>query len=246
MNAAGFSLAEAMVSAALGAVVLGSAVDVFVTQHDHFRGQQTRAELQQDLRGGVRLLESELRLAGAGVPTGGAPVSVMAAEEIAFQANVNGVHGALTEAAVSGQDWVAIRPGAGWTKGKHIVLCGPAGCEEHLLDRDGTSGKLSLSDRLTRDFPVGGRVEVVNRVRYYLSRSDPRNHKLMREVDRGTNPLVEHVESFSLAYLKDNGAPAVTGEEVRLVRVRLETGASDGRKGRIRRAHTQEIGVRAI
>ena len=246
MNAAGFSLAEAMVSAALGAIVLGAAVDAFVTQHYHYRGQQTKAELQQDLRGGVRLLESELRLAGAGVLTGGVPVSAMAVEEIAFQANVNGVRGLLVEAAGSGQDWVAIPHGAGWTKGKTVVICGPAGCEEHLLDRDGMSGKLSLSDPLARDFPAGSRVEVVNRVRYYLSRSDPRNVKVMREVDRGANPLVEHVESFSLTYLKDDGAPAVTGDVVRLVRLRLETGASDSRQGRIRRAHTQEIGVRGI
>lgn len=246
MNAAGFSLAEAMVSAALGAVVLGSALDVFVTQHHHYRGQQTKAELQQDLRAGVRLLASELRLAGAGALIGSAPVSVMTADEVAFQANVNGVRGSLVEAAGSGQDQVAIRPGLGWAKGKTVVICGPAGCEEHLLDRDGTSGRLSLSDRLTRDFPAGSRVEVVNRVRYYLSRSDPRNHKIVREVDRGANPLVEHVESFTLTYLRDDGAPAVTGEEVRLVRVRLETGMSDGRRGRIRRAHTQEIGVRAI
>ncbi len=246
MNDAGFSLAEAMVSAALGAIVLGSALDVFVTQHNHYRGQQAKAELQQDLRGGVRLMESELRLAGAGVPAGGAPVMVMAADEVAFQANVNGVRGSLTEAAASGQDWVMIRPGSGWAKGKTVVFCGPAGCEEHLLARDGTSGRLSLSEGLTRDFPSGSRVEVVNRVRYYLSRSDPRNLKVMREVDRGANPLIEHVESFSLTYLRDNGDPAVTGDEVRLVRLRLETGASDGRRGRIRRAHTQEMGVRAI
>lgn len=246
MNAAGFSLAEAMVSAALGAVVLGSALDVFVTQHAHFHGQRTKAELQQDLRGGIRLLASELRLAGAGALVGSAPVSVMTADEVVFQANVNGVRGSLVEAAASGQDQVAIRPGLGWAKGKKVVICGPAGCEEHLLDRDGTSGRLSLSDRLTRDFPAGSRVEVVNRVRYYLSRSDPRNHKIVREVDRGANPLIEHVESFTLTYLRDNGAPALTGEEVRLVRVRLETGMSDSRRGRIRRAHTQEFGVRAI
>ena len=246
MNSAGFSLAEAMVSATLGAVILGSALDMFVTQHAHYQGQRTRAELQQDLRGGIRLLESELRLAGVGALTGGAPVSVMAADEVAFQANVNGVRGALTEAAASGQDHVVIRPGAGWAKGKHVVLCGPAGCEEHLLDRDGASGRLSLSDRLAKDFPAGSRVEVVNRVRYYLSRSDPKNPKVMREVDRGANPLIEHVESFSLTYLRDNGAPAVTSGEVRLVRVRLETGMSDSRRGRIRRAHVQEMGVRAI
>jgi hypothetical protein len=246
MNSAGFSLAEAMVSATLGAVILGSALDMFVTQHAHYQGQRTRAELQQDLRGGIRLLESELRLAGAGALMGSAPVSVMAADEVVFHANVNGVRGALTEAAVSGQDHVVIRPGAGWAKGKHVVLCGPAGCEEHLLDRDGASGRLSLSDRLAKDFPAGSRVEVVNRVRYYLSRSDPKNPKVMREVDRGANPLIEHVESFSLTYLRDNGAPAVTSGEVRLVRVRLETGMSDSRRGRIRRAHVQEMGVRAI
>ncbi|MEK6695211.1 MAG: hypothetical protein AABY67_07640 [Nitrospirota bacterium] len=246
MNNSGFSLAEAMVSATLGAVILGSALDMFVTQHAHYQGQRTKAELQQDLRGGVRLLESELRLAGAGALTGNAPVSVMAADEVVFQANVNGVRGSLVEAAASGQDQVSIRPGAGWTKGKKVVICGPSGCEEHLLDRGGTSGRLSLSDPLARDFPAGSRVEVVNRVRYYLSRSDPKNPKVMREVDRGANPLVEHVESFSLTYLRDNGAPAVTSGEIRLVRVRLETGASDSRRGRIRRTHTQEMGVRAI
>ena len=246
MNNAGFSLAEVMVSATLGAVILGSALDMFVTQHYHYKGQQTKAELQQDLRGGVHLLESELRLAGVGALMGSAPVSVMAADEVAFQANVNGVRGSLVEAAASGQDQVAIRPGVGWAKGKHVVICGPAGCEEHLLDRDGTSGRLSLSDCLAKDFPAGSRVEVVNRVRYYLSRSDPKNLKVIREVDRGANPLIEHVESFSLTYLRDNGAPAVTSGEVRLVRVRLETGMSDSRRGRILRTHTQEMGVRAI
>lgn len=246
MSDAGFSLAEAMVSAALGAIVIGAGLDMFVTQHAHYQGQQTKAELQQDLREGIRLLESELRLAGAGVLVGNAPVTVMAASEVAFQANVNGVRDSLVEAAASGQDWVAIRPGVGWTKGKTVVICAPAGCEEHLLDHDATSGRLSLSGPLARDFPAGSRVEVVNRVRYYLSRSDPKNPKVMREVDRGANPLVEHVESFSVAYLRDNGAPAVTSDEIRLVRVRLETSASDSRGGRIRRAHTQEIGVRAI
>jgi hypothetical protein len=93
---------------------------------------------------------------------------------------------------------------------------------------------------------VGSRIEVVNRVRYYLSRSDPKNLKVMREVDRGANPLIEHVESFSLTYLRDNGTPAVTGDEVRLVTVRIETSGNDGRGKRIRRAHTQEMGVRAL
>jgi len=246
MSQAGFSLAETMMSAALGAIILGSGLDMFVTQHTHYQGQRTKAELQQDLRGGVRLLESELRLAGTGTLTGRAPVSVMAASEVVFQANVNGVRGTLTETAAPGQDQVVISPGAGWVKGKTILLCGPSGCEEQVLAKNGTSGKLVLVDPLTKDFPEGSRIEVVNRVRYYLSRNDPKNPKVMREIDRGANPLIEHVESFSLAYLADDGEPAVTGENVRLVTVRIETSGHDGRGQRIRRAHTQEIGVRAL
>jgi hypothetical protein len=201
MNGAGFSLAEAMVSAALGAVVLGAALDTFVTHHQHYRAQQTKAELQQDLRGGVHLLSSELRKVGAAVLVGHPPVSVMAVDEVAFDANVNDVRGWSLTDAVSGQDKVQVTPHSGWVKGKRIVICGSAGCEEHILARDGTSGKLVLTDYLGRDYPAGSRVEVVNRVRYYLSRRDPVNGKLMREVDSGANPLVEHVESFSLSYL---------------------------------------------
>lgn len=246
MNGAGFSLAEAMVSAALGAVVLGSALDTFVTHHQHYRAQQTKSELQQDLRGGVHLLSSELRKAGAAVLVGHPPVSVMAIDEVAFDANVNDVRGWLLTVAVSGQDKVQVTPHSGWVKGKRIVICGSAGCEEHILARDGTSGKLVLMDYLGRDYPAGSRVEVVNHVRYYLSRRDTENGKLMREVDSGANPLVEHVESFSLSYLTGDGRPAGRVEEIKLIRLQLATSGPDGRGGRIRRPLTQDVGVRAI
>jgi hypothetical protein len=246
MNGAGFSLVEAMVSTALGAVVLGAALDTFVTHHQHYRLQQTKAELQQDLRGGVHLLSNELRKAGAAVLVGHPPVSVMAADEVAFDANVNDVRGWSAAAAASGQDKVQVTPHSGWVKGKRIVICGSAGCEEHILARDGTSGKLVLTDYLGRDYPASSRVEVVNRVRYYLSRRDPENGKLMREVDSGANPLVEHVESFSLWYLTGDGRPAGRVEEIKLIRLQLETSGPDGRGGRIRRALTQDVGVRAL
>ncbi len=63
---AGFSLAEAMIAATLGALVLGGALDMFVSHHQHFRGQQAKTELQQELRGGVHVLARELRWRGPG------------------------------------------------------------------------------------------------------------------------------------------------------------------------------------
>jgi len=235
-----------MVAATLGAILIGAALDVFVTHHAHFQGHKAKAELQQDIRGGVHLLASELRLAGVGTLPEQSLLSAMGPHEIEFRANVNDVRGTLVAAAASGQDWLQTRPGAGWAKGKTVVLCGLSACEEHVLTRDGSSGRLALSGYLTRDFPAGSQVEVVNRVRYYLSRRDPQNAKLMREVDRGANPLIEHVEDFSLAYLNEGGQPAAHVNEVRLVRLNLKSSGIDGRGGRLSRSHTQEMGVRAL
>jgi len=173
-------------------------------------------------------------------------MAVMAGEEVAFDANVNDVRGVLVTAAVAGQGWVQVGSRSGWTKDKKIVVCGLEGCEEHVLARDSSTGKLALSGQLTRDFPLGSPVEIVNRVHYYLSRRDPRNAKLMREVDAGANPLVEYVDGFSFSYLAADGRPAGRADDIKLVRLHLETSRPDGRGGRIRRTHVQELGVRAL
>ena len=242
----GVSLVEAMVAVGLGVIIIGAALDVFVTHHGRFRAQRVMAELQQDLRGGVSLLASELRLAGSGAAGVQPFLTAATMDEVAFRANVNGVRGTLLTAATSGQNWAQVPSGSGWRKGKTIVICGTTGCEEQVLAQDCLSGRLVFLGHLTKSFPVGSQVEVVNQVRYYLNRKEPKNLKLMREVDRGANPLIEHVEEFSLTYLNKSGRPAGRMEEIRLVRLSLQTGGDDSRGGRVSRSHTQEMGVRAL
>jgi hypothetical protein len=241
-------LVETLVASVLGAIVIGAALDVFVTHHAHVGAQKMQAELQQELRGGAHLLAGELRLAGLGASSDQPLLSTAAEDEVAFRANVNGGQGALVAPAVAGQDWVQVRSegSARWSKGKTVVLCGPPACEEHVLARDSSSGRLALTGPLANDFPIGSRAEVVNQVRYYLNRRDPQNHKMMREVDRGANPLIEHVDEFSIAYLNQQGQPAGSRTEIRLIRIHLQSREGDGRGGFVRRAHTQEMGVRAL
>jgi len=170
----------------------------------------------------------------------------MTGEEIAFEANVNDVRGVLVTAAIAGQDWVQVNTRSGWMKGKRVMVCGPSGCEEHVLARDSSAGQLAFSGPLARDYPIGSPVEIVNRVRYYLSRRDPENAKLMREVDAGANPLVEHVDGLFFSYFAADGRPDGRVDEIKLIRLHLETSRPDGRGGRIRRTHMQELGVRAL
>src|SRR5437879_12407116 len=108
---------------------------MFVSHHQHYRGQQTKAELQQELRGGVHMLARELRLAGAGALVGRPTMTVMAGEEVAFDANANDVRGVLVTAAVAGQDCVQACSRSGWTECKSISVFAFAGYGEHVLGR---------------------------------------------------------------------------------------------------------------
>jgi type II secretory pathway component PulJ len=234
----GGSLLETMIAMAIGLVIVAAAVEVFVMHHGHFTAQRTRADLQQDIRSGVNLMAGELRLASL--------LLTFSATEIAFEANVNDVQGRVLTSAFAGQSSVLATPNRGWVKGKTVRLCSPAGCEQMVLKRDGTSGHLAISAPLTGHHAVGSHVEVINHVRYYLSRSQSGNAKLMREVDHGSNPLIERVESFSLKYFNRSGELATRPDDVRLIRFQLQTSRINGKGGKIIRNHIQDLGVRAL
>jgi hypothetical protein len=234
----GASLLETMVATAMGLVITAAALEVFILHHGHFLGQRGKSELQQDVRAGVNLMGAELRLAS--------PIIAMQREEVRFRANVNDVQGTLMAAVAQGQTSAHVTANRGWVRGKTVRFCSASVCEEQVLARDGKAGHLSLSGPLLHEFPAGGHIELINEVRYYLSRTSSTNLKLMREIDQGANPLIEHVENFFLSYVNADGRPAARHEEVRLIRLQIGTSGSDGRRGRIFRTHNQDLGVRAL
>src|SRR5439155_865316 len=181
----GASLVETMIAAAVGLIITAAAVDVFVLHQSHFLAERARSESQQDIRGGINLMGAELRLAS--------PITSMQVQEIVFRANVNGVQGTVLGHIAQGQTSAQVTPSNGWVRGKTVRFCSLSTCEDHRLAHDATSGFLALLDAIRHDFPAGSQVEVINEVRYYLSRTSSVNQKLMREVDRGANPLIEQV-----------------------------------------------------
>ncbi len=234
----GSSLVEIMIAAALGLIITAGALNAFVLHHGYFLAAAAKTEMQQDLRAGVNLMGAELRLA--------APIISMKADGVEFRANVNSVRGTVLDHVPRGQVSVRVTSSQGWMRGKTVRFCSPLTCEEHLLASDGTAGHLTLSAPLLHDFPAGSHAEVVNEIHYYLSKTSSTNHKLIREVDHGANPLIEHVEEFSLSFLKGNGRPADRKEEVRLVHLEIRTSGVNGRGGRIFRTYRQDMGVRTL
>lgn len=68
----GFSLLEMIIAMALGTVVLGAAVQVYIQGVQATWTTSQRAELQQDFRAASNMLTSDLSLAGAGLNPGAA------------------------------------------------------------------------------------------------------------------------------------------------------------------------------
>ncbi len=159
----GSSLLETMIAAALGLIITSAALQAFVLHHGYFLAEAGKTEMQQDLRAGVNLMGAELRLA--------APITSMQADGVGFRANVNAVRGTVLDHVPQGQTSVHVTSSQGWRRGKTVRFCSALTCEEHLLARDGTAGHLTLSDPILHDFPAGSQAEVINEIRYYLSKT---------------------------------------------------------------------------
>jgi hypothetical protein len=232
LNDSGICLAEAMIAMAAGAVVLSATIQAL----DHFERrlwiQHDTMAHHQDVRIGLNIMESELRLAGTGAALLGAGhgTALLRAEpqEVQFLANLEGLTTTLTEPAFPGQHGLTVSDGSSWAKGKRIVICGIEHWEENRLARDGRRTGLSLAGPLDHAFPVGSMVFVSNSVRYYLGKDGRGRSALMRQVDGGSNPLIGDVTMFRLRYLDKDGKP--TQDTSRVTRVHMELAVGDGHR----------------
>ncbi len=233
----GYSLVEMLIAMVAGAVVLSATIQSFSHLQHHLLDQQKAVARHQDLRIGLAVMASELRLAGVGREILGAPLRKAEPGEITFWANLRGLTTTLTGEASALDLELTVMNGSSWPKGKRVVVCGMHGCATSFLARNGRRKALNLTRPLQQPFAVGGQVVVANEVRYYLGTDQSGRPRLMRRVDGGASTLIGEVAWFQLTYLGEEGRP--TRDPARVTRVRVEVAV--GEDGRVIR---QEIGLR--
>ena len=220
MNHRGACLAEVMIATAAGLVVLAATLQSLDLFERRLSTQHVAAARAQDLRIGLKVLGDEVRAAGSASSPPGAPLAVAGRQEIEFEANLGGLVTTLTSPVSSGQQELPVVDGAGWPKGKRVLVCDREHCAEGKLARDGQTALLSVTEPLEHDFAAGSEAHVVNRVRYYVKTERSGTARLMRAVDGGANPLIGEITRFQLNYLDRDGAP--TTDPSRVVRLRVE------------------------
>lgn len=236
-NCRGVCLAEVMIALAAGLVVLAATLQSLTLFERRLSSQHVAAAQAQDLRIGLLVLKEDLDAIQPGTDPLASPVSVSGRDEIEFAANLSGLETTLTVGAAPSETDLRVSNGAGWPKGKRIVVCDREGCVENRLVRDGARTTLSLTAPVGREFPPGSTVRVLNQVRYYVKRDRGGQARVMREVDGGANPLIGAVGRFQFSYFAPDGSP--TADPAQVARVRVEAAAGDERIPVI-----QDIGLR--
>lgn len=236
-NCRGLCLVEVLIALAAGAVVLSATFQSLEHFDRRLSKQHAAAAQAQDLRIGLKVLEDDLRAIDAGASPSAAPLSIAAPTEIEFTANLGGLVTTLADRVSSVQQDLPVANGAGWPKGKRILVCDREQCAEGRLARDGRKAQLSVAGPLGRDFSAGSHVRVANRARYYLKTDRSGPARVMREVDGGATTLIGEIARFQLSYFDRDGIP--TTDPPRAVRVRIEAAVGHGRNDVVR-----EIGFR--
>jgi len=73
-KANGFTLLEALIATVVAVIILGAAIAVFKSTSDVNRIGQLRADMQQDARGALNIINRDLSQAATGMPPAGIPV----------------------------------------------------------------------------------------------------------------------------------------------------------------------------
>lgn len=229
IDCAGVSLLELLMALTISSVSISAAIHMFSAYGSRFTSQHSAMVSNQELRLGLDVLCSELRLVGAGLLSGDSPFLTAELEEIEFFANLSGSVTTLTQTAEIGRQDLRVEEGAGWPKGKQLLLCTAVRCVWNRLAADGRKQTLTLTTPAAELLPSGTEVMLLNRVRYYLKRHDDGTKRLMREVDGGASTLLEDVEEFQLRYLNRNGHFTTDSREVARIRVTIGIGQERSR-----------------
>ncbi|MGC3973246.1 MAG: hypothetical protein QM771_02525 [Nitrospira sp.] len=175
----------------------------------------------QELRLGLDVLCSELRLAGGGLLSGDALFSKMEVDEVEFFANLSGSSTILTQIAEAGRQDLPVEDGADWPKGKQVLLCTAAHCVWNRLAADGRKQTLILMTPTLEQYQPKTAVFLLNQVRYYVKRSEGKN-RLMREVDGVASTMLNDVSGLQLQYVNKSGGMANDARDVVRVRVTIQ------------------------
>lgn len=243
----GFTLLELLISAAIFPIVLLAVSLMYETNQATYLKGESRGDLQQHARIGMDRMETEIRMAGYGVPAATAPsplLPIITATDttISFLADLEDASTTLSAAAGVAATSLAVVSAAGFKANDSIYVTDGLKWEQLTVESDPeTMATLALTSALTGAYAAGSMVTRPKMIRYSLvcdAPPCPQNPFTLKR-DRGTGqlqPLAARIESLEFTYYDAaNGLIPLSSFPERRMDIRrigIALGASGGVPGR--------------
>lgn len=227
-EASGFTLIELLIAVFLAAVVALTAMGIYITQQRQSIVQDEVADMQANIRAAAVELTSKIRMAGYQVPAGipkleasntNPDTIVITFDSGAFE-NVTveqPMRRPSSDLRCDGHDISALRNGD-WA----FIYDPRTESGEFFLVTEVRAASARIQHNtmpLSRVYPVGSRVILMNRFKYYIDNSDPDHPNLICWTYRtGPQIFAENISAMNFRYILTNGQMVDVFPEEELVR----------------------------
>ncbi|MBI5428329.1 MAG: hypothetical protein HZA02_08660 [Nitrospinae bacterium] len=203
---------ELLIALAVGLLLVSAIYATYIFQSRSTKQEDLRMEAGQNARNSMDVLSRDVRMLGAGVPTGTCngtltpPDKIISAtnNSIQFRFNLDAYVTQLTAQAASGSNTLPVVSSSGFAAGQLIYISDGVCWESMTLAAaPGSSTQINLPTTLSRTYSAGSSVNVVDTVSYAYD-GDPL--ELQRTLNGGTTEaLANNIDYVQFKYYDSSG-----------------------------------------
>ena len=262
-NQRGMTLVELLVALVITGIVTSAGYGIYLAQHEGWIVQEQVTNMQQNARAAMHELETKIRMAGYGLPRGIEPIRASNSNPdtitVLFQNEIN---------CEANLEQAMPQPSAELSCDGHDVSCFEENTWAYIYDPFADTGEFFYITQvqvasshiqhngtpLSRSYPVGSMVMLVDMYKFYIDATDSNHPNLMRQ-GMGETPQVyaEDIQDLQFRYGLANGVfldvpPAASVVREVIISLAARTERKDLQfKGKYRlRTLTSDVKVRKL
>ena len=214
-NQRGMTLVELLVALVITGIVTSAGYGIYLAQHEGWIVQEQVTNMQQNARAAMHELETKIRMAGYGLPRGTEPIRASNSNPdtitVVFQNEIN---------CEANLEQAMPQPSAELSCDGHDVSCFEENTWAYIYDPFADTGEFFYITQvqvatshiqhngtpLSRSYPVGSTVMLVDMFKFYINTTDSNHPNLMRQ-GMGETPQVyaEDIQDLQFRYGLANG-----------------------------------------
>ena len=195
----GFTLIELLITLAISGIIMTGVYSAFKSQQDSYLAQEQVAEMQQNIRAGLDIMEREIRMAGFDPTTeAGAGITTATAGRFGFTQDVNADNDGIDNDGDGATDE---------TDGSEDVPNGKLGDSNESITFGFSAANDAGLDGVVDDLDGDGNLNDVA--------------PLGRDTGGGFQPVAENIQAIEFNYLDEDGNITATLADIRSVQISI-------------------------